>query len=342
MKFIRKIYILVLAVFFGLGMSTWLQAKPLTSWLAVVNKKDQTVSIVDLNNSDNSWVATVGYQPHEVVSAHHGKSVFVANYGNQHVRSRSLENIPGNTVSVINTATRLVKTLDLGGSHPCSPHGMAASGDGDRIYVTCEARQEVVVIDAVSEQVSHAISTNQAGSHMVVVASDEKRAYVANFWHGTVTALDLQNRKILAQIPTGNGTEGIGLSPDGKFLYVTSVITNQLMKIDTATLEIVGRNYVGENTSPIRVLVTPDGQNLVVNVAGRGEVHTFDPVSLELKAQIKVGSQNIGLAVGGSGYAYSANMLDGTVSVVNLRSGLEERKIPVGGLPDGVSFFSGE
>ena len=69
MKFIRKKYILVLAVFFGLGMSTWLRAKPLTSWLAVVNKKDQTVSIVDLNNSDNSWVATVGYQPHEVVSA---------------------------------------------------------------------------------------------------------------------------------------------------------------------------------------------------------------------------------------------------------------------------------
>ena len=342
MKSTKKKLMFVFVVFMGFTASTLLQAQPLGSRLVVVSKKNHSISVIDLENSKKTWTAKVGYLPHEVVTASQGKRIYIANYGNQHVRSRSLKNKPGNTLSVVNVKTRTVTEIDLGGTHPCSPHGMAVSGDGRRVYVTCEARQEIVVIDAVNEQISHSIPTHQAGSHMLAVDSKDTKAYVANFWHGTVTVLDLQKRKIIAQISTGAGTEGIDLSPDDKFLYVTSVVTNQLIKVNTTTLKIVAQKNIGEKTSPIRVLVTPDGKNLVVNVEGRGEVRTYDPFSLVLKKVIKVGTQNIGLVIADSIYAYSANMLDHTVSMVNLQTGIEERQIPVGDFPDGDSVISGE
>ena len=59
---------------------------------------------------------------------------------------------------------------------------------------------------------------------MMVISPDETRAYIANFSPGTVTVLDLVKRSILQQIVTGPGTEGIGLSADGRTLFATAVL----------------------------------------------------------------------------------------------------------------------
>ena len=71
---------------------------------------------------------------------------------------------------------------------------------------------------------------------MLVVSPDGARAYVTNFWPGTVSVLDLNTKRILAQIATGSGTEGIGISPDGRYIYTSSVHSNEIVRIDTSTL----------------------------------------------------------------------------------------------------------
>ena len=196
-------------------------------------------------------------------------------------------------------------------------------------------------MDVATQAVRHAIQTNQAGSHMMVVSSDESRAYVANFWHGTVSVLDLKSRTILAQIETGRGTEGIGLSPDDRYLYTTSVLTNELVKVDTKTLAVVARKFIGEKRAPIRVLPTPDnGKTLVINCADDGTVLILNAETLEVVHDVKVGNLPIGIAVPSSRYAYSANMDDGTISVVNIQTGMVEDTIPVGEQPDGIAYIS--
>ena len=41
---------------------------------------------------------------------------------------------------------------------------------------------------------------------MLALSADGSRAYVTNFWHGTVSVLDLRARRILAQIEIYFGT----------------------------------------------------------------------------------------------------------------------------------------
>ena len=73
------------------------------------------------------------------------------------MRSTSPDNRPGSTVSVIDLNTGvLTKNLQLG-MPPCAPHGMATSKDGRKLYVTCEDRQEITVIDLQTQAVSSTV-----------------------------------------------------------------------------------------------------------------------------------------------------------------------------------------
>jgi YVTN family beta-propeller protein len=280
-----------------------------------------------------------GYRPHEVAAA--GRTVFMSNYGSAHVRSSDLTNEPGNTLSVVDLARpgAAAETIDLGHGR-CAPHGLAASRDGQRLYVTCEGRMEVVVVHVPSRTITHTIPTNQAGSHMIVISADESRAYVSNFWHGTVSVLDLRARRILAQVPTGAGTEGVGLSPDGRYAYASSVYINEVVKIDTTTLQVAGRALMPNCLGAVRVVPTPgDGRTLVVNCADNGRVLLVDPGALTVTREIPVGTLPIGITVPDDRYAYVANMVDDTISVIDITRGVVARTIPAGHEPDGIVFL---
>ena len=139
----------------------------------------------------------VGYLPHEAAAA--GPLVFVSNYGNAHVRSSDLTNDPGNTLSLVDLS-RPAEAIDLGPGR-CAPHGLAVSRDQQSLYVTCEGRQEVLVVDVTTRRILHGIRTNQAGSHMLALSADGSRAYVTNFWHGTVSVLEEPLDERFAALP---------------------------------------------------------------------------------------------------------------------------------------------
>lgn len=308
--------------------------------IAIVNKAPGVLTVVGLQGQPTREFK-VGYLPHEAAAA--GPLVFVSNYGSAHVRSSDLTNDPGNTLSVVDLSRpdAAVQTIDLGPGR-CAPHGLAVSRDQQRVYVTCEGRQEVLAIDVTSRTILHAIATNQAGSHMLALSGDGSRAYVTNFWHGTVSVLDLRARRFLAQIATGSGTEGIGLSPDGRHAYTSSVYINEIVKIDTRTLRVVGRAVLGNCLGAVRVVPTPvDGRTLVVNCADNGRVLIVDAATLKITHEIPVGTLPIGIAVPDDRFAYAANMVDDTISVIDIRRGIVVRTIPAGDDPDGIVFLPG-
>jgi YVTN family beta-propeller protein len=306
-------------------------------YLGVVNKADGTASIINLETGATDSVIKVGYLPHEIASSADGSKVFVSNYGKDHVRSTSPNNRPGHTLSVISLTAPFLKTeIDLG-DNACAPHGLEPSKDGEKLYVTCEDRQEVVVLNMNSLRVEFSVPTNQAQSHMVVVSADQSRAYVANFSPGTVSVLDLKNKTILAQIKTGPGNEGVALAPNQDFAYASSVLGNTLFKIDTKTLEVV--QSAPTDRSPVRVLVTPNGKHLLVNNSADGTVQIFNADTLELESRIKVGKQPIGIVVPNDQFAYVANMNDNKVSEIDLEKREVVREFLTGTKPDGITYI---
>jgi len=306
--------------------------------IAIASKAPGVLTVVALDGRPVREFK-VGYLPHEAAAA--GSLVFVSNYGNAHVRSSDLTNDPGNTVSVVDLSRpdAAAETIDLGPGR-CAPHGLAVSRDRQRLYVTCEGRQEVLIVDTASRRILHAIPTNQAGSHMLALSADGARAYVTNFWHGTVSVLDLRTRRILGQIATGAGTEGIGLSPDDRYAYTSSVYINEIVKIDTGTLQVSGRAILSSCRGAVRVVPTPvEGSTLVVNCADNGRVLLVDAATLNVRHEIPVGRMPIGIAVPDARFAYAANMGDDTISVIDLRRGIVVRTIPAGDDPDGIVFL---
>jgi YVTN family beta-propeller protein len=305
--------------------------------IAIASKASGMLKVVGLQGQP-AREFKVGYLPHEAVAA--GPLVFVSNYGSAHVRSSDLTNDPGNTLSVIDLSRpdAATETIDLGPGR-CAPHGLAVSRNRERLYVTCERRQEILAIDVTSRRILHAIPTNQAGSHMLALSADGSRAYVSNFWHGTVSVLDLRARRIIAQIATGSGTEGVSISPDDRHVYASSVYINEIVKIDTDTLQVVGRARMDNCLGAVRVVPTPlTGTMLVVNCADNGRVLLVEAASLSVKHAIPVGALPIGIAVPDDRFAYVANMADDSISVIDISRGVVVHTIPAGDDPDGIVF----
>ena len=321
-----------------LSLVTLISAKSFATegpYLGVVNKADGTASFINLLTHKTDFVVGVGFLPHEVTFSPEGRWAFVSNYGKDHVRSQASTNRPGHNLAVIDMEKRQVtKNLDLG-AEACAPHGMEVSPDGKRLYVTCEARKVVVMIDLQTDQIIE-IPTEQEQSHMVVVNADETRAYTSNFASGSVSVLDLKDRSVLKIIPTGAGTEGISLSADGKSIYASSVLEGFIVKIDTNTLEIIGKANTGK--SPVRVVPTPDGQRLIVNCAASNVVQVFDADLMTLLKEIPVGRQPIGISVPNNDYVFSAPMLENAVVMINLKTFEIEHRFPTGTKPDGIAF----
>lgn len=242
--------------------------------LLVLNKSDDTVSLVDLETKQVRGTLPTGDGPHEVAVSPDGKTAVVSNYGdNQH---------PGNTLTVIDVpGKKVVRTIELG--NYSRPHGVAWM-QGDDVAVTVEASKALLVVSTTEGKIKHAIATDQVGSHMVAISPKHRRAFTANIGSGSTTVVDLASNKRITDVATGKGAEGIAVAPDGSEVWVTNREANTISIVDPATLEITATLEPGE--IPIRVKFTPDGTRALVSNARSGDVAVFDTVTKKLVGRV--------------------------------------------------------
>jgi YVTN family beta-propeller protein len=232
--------------------------------LVVANKSDATVDLVDLATGRSVATLPTGKGPHEVAVSPDGRLAVVSDYGPR--------GEDGSTLTVIDVAAaKVLRTVGLGRHR--RPHGMAWISERE-LAVTTEGTAHLLVVDPHAGTVTKEIETGQRVSHMVAVAADGRRAFVANIGSGNVTAVDLAAGAKLRDIPTGDGAEGIALSPGGRELWVGNRAADTLSVLDPQSLEVVAT--VPCPGFPIRVAVTPDGSRALVSAARSGEVVVFD------------------------------------------------------------------
>ncbi len=265
---------------------------PAPDLLVVVNKSDDSVTILDRKTGERRATVPVGRGPHEVEVLADGRTAAVANYGKP--------GEPGGTLTLIDLDRGVaVATIDVG--EESKPHGMDALADG-RLLVTAEGSRALLVVDPKTRRVVAKIPTQRLVSHMVVGSADGSRAFVTSIGSGTVSAADLGGRRIAKELATGAGAEGIDRTPDGREVWVTNREADTVSVVDAADLRIL--ETIPAPKFPIRVKITPDGRRALVSCAQSGDVAVFDVAARNLVKRIPLEREAV---PGIRGRAFSTN-----------------------------------
>ncbi len=307
-------------------------------WLIVLNKSDHEAVLVDPAKNAVTTRFPTGRGPHEVAVSPDGRRAYVCNYGAYRLfkDGEQPKMDPGNSISVIDLAAgAVVDTFDLGEYQ--RPHGIAVSRDGSRIWVTSEASQSVLELAAADGRVVTAWKTGQDISHMLVPTPDETKLYVANIRSGSATVIERASGRVQS-LPTGDGAEGIDITPDGRHVWVTNRGANTVSVIDVATDSVVASLASGGNF-PIRVKFTPDGREAWVSCAQSNRVTVFDAASRKQIAQIEVGAVPVGVQMNPTGTrVYVANTNDNKITVIDRKSRKVKGTFTTGNEPDGMGW----
>lgn len=316
--------------------------------LLVLNKSDNTVSLIDL--ASRKVVATVatGVGPHEVAVSPNGKLAVISNYGTQ--------SQPGSTLTVVDIpGKKQLKTIDL--DEYRRPHGITWL-QANEVAVTVEGNKALLLVDVSSGKVLAAIATDQNVSHMVVTAPKYHRAFVANIGSGSVTVIDLNEKKRIADIQTGAGAEGIDVSPDQEEVWVTNRAANTVSVIDAASMKVTAT--LESKDFPIRVKFAPGGKYVLVSNARSGDIAVFNGttkkevrrISMEVKAseasskgarifgnQFGQSPVPVGILVArGLGHAFVANTNADVVTMIDLKTWKIVDRLTAGKEPDGLGY----
>jgi len=250
--------------------------------LLVANKGDRTLGLIDpVAGRQVATVPESGTTGHEVIASPDGRLAYVPIYGDSGVGAPGSD---GATIDVFDLRDRRrTATIDLG--RPERPHCAAFGSDG-RLYVTTELTDTLTVIDPRTNAIVDHIPTGQPESHMVVLNRDATRAYTSNVHAGSVSAIDIPNRKVLAVIKVSPISQRISLSPDGRWVFTADQTAPRLAMIDTGTNEIahwVDLPGIAYGTAP-----TPDGRFLVLALVRANKVGLLDIGTREMVGTVDV------------------------------------------------------
>ncbi|KQZ64585.1 hypothetical protein ASD67_08990 [Sphingopyxis sp. Root1497] len=292
--------------------------------LLIGNKGEDTLSLVALDTGTEVARLPTGKMPHEIAISPDGKQAAVVAYG-------------AKTIDVFDVAGRKkLRTIDLSPNQ--RPHGLVWLSDG-RLVATAEASQSVAVVAPGGAVTS--IATGQQGTHMIVVAPDNRTAYTANIASGTVSVLDLKNAKKLRDLAVGGKPEGLALTKGGRELWIGDLEAPRVSVWDVAT----GEKIVELPVDPvaIRVLASPDGRLIATSNIGAGTISLFDAETRAPVRTIKVsGEQEKGqvtlLFSADSKRLYAAETGHDMIAEIDVASGEVLRRIAAGKNGDGLAI----
>jgi DNA-binding beta-propeller fold protein YncE len=300
--------------------------------LLVANKAEATLSILELPAGKELARLPTGMGPHEVAVSPDRRRAVISNYGDK--------TDLGHTLTVVDLAAlSVVKTIDLGDYR--RPHGIAFLDDR-RVVVTSEVSSSVVLVDVDAGAVERAISTTQQGSHMLAVAPNKQRVYVANMQSASITPIDLASATPGERVSSIALNEAIAVTPNGAEVWTASLSQNKIVIFNTA--QLTRDAELDALGAPIRITPTPDGKTMIVSNAKASKLQLIDvatraSTTLDLPATAGDSAAPVGTTVASdSKTAYVALVAEDRVAVIDLATRTIAGHLPVGKGPDGIAY----
>jgi YVTN family beta-propeller protein len=328
--------------------------------LLVLEKSDNMLAIVDSASLRIVARFPAGKDPHEVVASSDGKLAYISNYGGA---DSALH-----TISVVDLiARKALPPINLGALH--SAHGLAFAGG--ELYFTAETNKVIGRYDPATQAIDWVLGTGQDRTHMVEVSESLDRIFTSNVSSGTISIIEQVTsanggfgpppggnpppgngpppggaRKTwrVTNVPSGRGSEGFDVTPDGKEIWAANAQDGTVTVIDVAT-------KTATQTFPIsvkganRLRFTLDGKRALISGLGGGTRSTgANVVILDVATHNEVKQFNLGggstgiLIVPDGSRAFVAVSAKDKVAVIDLKTLEVTVEIATGKNPDGLAW----
>jgi YVTN family beta-propeller protein len=308
-------------------------------WLLVVNQGSFTMNIIDPDAGKIIATVPTGNargHGHEVAASPDGNTAYVPIYGDSGVGKPGRN---GREIFVIDLRSR--QTIEkIAFPHGVRPHCAVWDKRRHVLYVTTELDNDISIIDPRTRKVVGTVPTGQPESHMFALSHDGKRGYTANVGPGTVSVLDMEQRKTLAIVHISPTIQRISVSPDDSMVFTSDQEKPRLAVIDTATDKI--KTWVKMPSTGYGTASTPDGRWLLVALPASNQVAVVDLHKLQVARTIPVcaSPQEILVQPGSNAVAYVSCMKSNRVGVLNLLDWKMDMQLPAGNGPDGLAWAS--
>lgn len=306
----------------------------LTGTVVVVNQQSDSVTLVDLKTMEAYRHVPVVAGPHEAAASPDGRTVVVTNYNKQGVgqqKALSVLSLPsGDTV----------KTIDLGEYR--APHDVRWV-DATHVVVTSEANQALLLVNITSGAIERVFRTDAGVSHMLALSTDRTRLYCSNMRDGSVSAFDFKTGAKIKDVKTGKECEGVGVTPDGRWVWAGNRGEDTISIIDTRTLEVVKR--IPSPGFPYRVQFTRDGKFALVPHAQASALVVASVATQSIVKSIKLGLTKVAEPSTAGVFPHPDNRHafvtvrnDNSLLVIDLETGETLGRVEVQNSPDGVTY----
>lgn len=167
---------------------------------------------------------------------------------------------------------------------------------------------------------------------------------VANMDASTVSIVDLTAGTVLATLPTGHVPHEVAASADGRWAVVTDYGDKQagstLTIVDLQALTVARTIELLPHRRPHGAAFLPDNRTVAITSETSGMVLLVNVETGKVTGEVPTGQKlSHMLAVGADGrYAYTANIGDGSLSLLTLGGGVQPRILPVSVQTEGIGL----
>jgi DNA-binding beta-propeller fold protein YncE len=303
-------------------------AKDLKGTLAVVNKTDNTISIIDVASKNIVETLATGKGPHELVLSQDQKWAVSTDF------------VGGDSLTVFDMLNRsIARTIAL--PELQGPHGIRFLNDNERVIFTSGKAQKLGVANIVTGEVLSALDTNQSTTHMVAVNGDETQAFSTNIRSNSISVLNLRTGMKTKDISTEAMPEAINYRRTANELWYGANQDGKLVVIDPVK-ETVLATWEGFSF-PYRVLFNHDESIALVPDFRNHYVRFFNAESKQeiatLELESEAGPQGITLHPT-ENIAFLSLNLKNKVIAIDIATREVIAEYPTGNNPDGVVFIS--
>jgi YVTN family beta-propeller protein len=266
----------------------------------VSNESDSTLDVFDRQSGALIKKIALSNHPNNIAVTRNGDRVVVA-----------IAREPG-AVDVIDTRTlTLKKTIPVHGRL----HNIYVTPDGKYAVMGSIPKKLITVIDLATEEIAWELEMDLGVRPMTIEANDDgstKRIFVQMSDYNGFAVVDFATRKEVIKIRLPDAaaefetdaeratapSHGIGVSPDRKTLWVTSIPNNAVYVYSLADLSMIGHVDLPSLKLPGHkplsavanwVTFTPDSKLVYISNASLRSVTAIDMKAMKVVAEIPVG-----------------------------------------------------